>query len=264
MDTLIINLPFEGFYDSKYSGEFDSIQEREAEHFAEYQDEEGIAPELRLDASEFSEILLDATDWAEAYRMGSKVFVDAFNDIASEHLDLPLRLSWESMSSPREYNFATDRVFAHIPVDVVQALFARSAAEEHKRLAECIAKRFTSYDGFSSHYPNQLATWLERDVTDWDHNELGTLLIALLSDYGDEHGETLDWDVYYRCVDGDGFYHEYSEATDWKRFEELVSDKRAEKLEELRLDDPEHPLCVMPEPPYRCPNTIDMFSGQAG
>ena len=71
------------------------------------------------------------------------------------------------MDSPREYNFTTDRVYAHIPVNVVLALFARSAAEGHARLRETIRERFTSYDGFHSHYDTTLDTWLERDVTEW-------------------------------------------------------------------------------------------------
>src|ERR1700694_1925936 len=131
-DKLIINLPFEGFYESKYSGEVDHIEEREAEYAEERQEEDGIAPELRLEASDFSEVLFDCTSYRDCYLAVSKAYVDAFNHVASEYLGLPLALEWESMDSPREYNFATDRVYAHISVETVVALFAMSAAEGHK------------------------------------------------------------------------------------------------------------------------------------
>jgi hypothetical protein len=258
-DKLIINLPFEGFYDSKYSGEVDHIEEREAEYAEERQAEDGIAPELHLEASDFSQVLFDCTDYSACYRAVSKAYVDGFNHVASEYLDLPLALEWESMDSPREYNFSTDRVYAHIPVNVVVALFARSAAEEHKRLRETIKQRFTSRSGFISGYSNSLATWLERDVTEWDHNELGTLLIALLDGFEEAEGERLDWAVYNLVCDGDGLYHEWESAVDWTKYEAAIADKRADLEEELRADDPDYVA-----PPVRCDRTIDMFSGKEG
>lgn len=264
-DTLIINLPFEGFYDSKYSGEIDHIEEREAENFAdERQEEEGIPSELRLEASDFSEILFDVTSYADCYREASKAYVDALDRVASEYLGLPLGLKWESMDSPREYNFTTDRVYAHISVETVTALFARSAMEGHKRLRATIKERFTSYDGFISGYRNDLATWLDKAVTDWDHNELGTLLIAMLEGFEEQEGDRLDWAVYNQVADCDGLYNEWSNAVDWVRFDEKVAEKRAEMLEELREVDPEHPLCAAPFIPVRCDRTIDMFTGKEG
>jgi hypothetical protein len=258
-DKLVINLPFEGFYDSKYSGEVDHTEEREAEWAEERQEEEGIPSMLRLEASDFSGVLFDCTDYRACYRSISKAYVDAFNIVASEFLGVPLGLTWESMDSPREYNFHTDRVYAHISVETVTALFAMSAAEDHKRLREALKERFTSYDGFISGYPNTLSSWLAKDVTDWDHNELCTLLIALLDGFEAQEGERLDWAVYNVVCDGDGVYSEWSNAVDWAKYDAKVQELRDEKVEELREDDPD----FVP-PPVRCDGTIDMFTGRAG
>lgn len=253
LNRLIINLPFEGFYNSRYSAEVDHVEQMDAENLEE-RDREEQPPELRLEASDFAHVLFDCTDYHACYLDVSKAYVDAFNIIASDHLDMPLGLQWESMDSPREYNFATDRVYAYVTLEVMQALFAKSEAEGHKRLAAAIKERFTSYDGFISGYRNDLAVWLEKPLEDWDHNELCTLLGALLSD-----AEDFGWSVYYRVVDDDGVYNEWSNAVDWPKFEAKVQELREGKLAELREDDPD----FVPSP-VRCDRTIDMFTGRAG
>jgi hypothetical protein len=258
-ERLIINLPFEGFYESRYSGEVDHIESMEAENLEE-RDREEQPPELRLEASEFAEVLFECTDYSACYEAVSKAYVDAFNSIASDHLDMPLGLAWESMTS-RFYNFETDRVFAYVSLEVMQALFAKSAAEGHKRLAEAIKERFTSYSGFCSSYDNELATWLEKPLADWDHNELCTLLGALLSDFQEKAHSCSDfgWTVLECVTDGDGLYYEWSNAVDWAKFDAKVQDLRDLKIAELREDDPH----FVP-PPVRCNRTIDMFTGREG
>lgn len=251
-DRLIIQLPFSGFYESLWSGEIDQVAEQEAEHFAdERQQEEGIAKELRLSADEFSSILFDVTDYGAAYLDVAKRYVQEFNDIASDETGIALSLEWESMSSPREYNFTTDRLFAHIPIEAVEALFALSASEDHKRLRACIVERFTSRDGFSSFYSNDLDDWLDKSVSEWDHNELGTLLMCLVE------REDLDMDIFYAI--GEGFYAPHSDAVDWTKFDEKVQELRDEREAELCEDDPDY----VPQP-VRCDRTIDMFTGREG
>lgn len=251
-ERLIIQLPFSGFYESLWSGEIDHIAEQEADYFAdERQKEDGIPKELRLSADEVSSILFDVTDYSAAYLDVAKQYVSEFNDIASDDTGVKLSLEWESMSSPREYNFTTDRLFAHIPLEAVEALFALSASEDHKRLRACIVERFTSRSGFSSFYSNDLGDWLEKPVAYWDHNELGTLLMCLVA------REDLDMDIFYAI--GEGFYSAHSDAVDWTKFDEKVQELRDEREAELRADDPDYVA-----PPIRCDRTIDMFTGLEG
>lgn len=250
---LIINLPFAGFYESKYSGELDHIEERDAE-WREEEEREKFAPELRLDASEYAEIYMRHTNYRAAYQHIAREFVASFDMTASEELGLPLRLQYESMDSPREYNFTTDRVYAHIPLAVVRRLFARSKAEKHVRLAATIRDRFTSYDGFLSGYSNSLDTWLAKRLSDWDHNELGTLLIALLDDC-----DALDWRVWEHMSEANDFDTARDNAVDWAKVDADIAELRQDKENELRAEDPDYVA-----PPVRCSETVDMFTGRAG
>lgn len=254
-DRISINIPFAGFYESLYSGEIDSVAEREAEYFAnERQDEDGVPKELRLTEREFADILFDATDYNAAYQQIAKLYVEGFNEVASEELGIELGLVYEEMTSPKYYNFETDRLFANVSMETLQALFDMSASDNHLRLILCIKERHTSYDGFHSHYTNRVSEWLEKPLEDWDHNEVSTLLRSLIP-------ETLRDDemaLYYATFGDDGGYTAHSEAVDWPKFDEAVAELRAEKLAELQAEDPDYA-----PPPVRCPLTLELpFNGE--
>lgn len=252
-----IELPFPGFYDSLLSGELDHVEEREAEYFVERQAEDGIAAELRLDAGAYSELFLRHTDYSAAHQHLARQYVAAFDHVASEALGFPLGLQFEEMTSPKYYNFETDRVFAACSDDALAKLWAMSKADGHKTLGALIAKRFTSCDGFASHYPNTLAAWLRKPLADWDHNELGTLLRACLKlagVYDTSRGEGIEWRCFELMTDGDSdFWTALQEAVDWDAIERDAAELRADKAAELKADDPDY------EPPYRCPETPDLF-----
>lgn len=249
MQKLIIRLPFSGFYDSLYSGELDSIEERELENMLE-EDREGQHPEeLRLTGEELADTLRDASSYGDACRDTARAYVAAFNTEIGEELEIDLGLEFESMTSPREYNFETDRVFAYVPLAVMQTLFERSAAEKHATLSEVIRERFTSRSGFISFYRNNLAEWLEKPLEDWDHNELETLLLAAMRQLD-------DWEmaVYYAVCDGDSVYSAWSDSIDWPKFEADCADLREDKRLALIEANPDYVA-----PPPRCPHTLDMF-----
>lgn len=251
---MLTTIPFCGFYESHYSSEVDHIERNEAEYFEEYrQDEDGIAKELQIDADTYEQILFDCTDYGAAYLDIAKDYADTFNEYLSDEVGFKLGMTFESMSSPREYNFTTDRIFCHIPQSAVEQLFKLSEGDNHIRLRLLITERFTSRSGFSSYYSNDLDDWLEKPLEDWDHNEVCALLQVFLTDD--------DWEmnVYYRAVDGDGCYSAWSNAVDWDKVESKLQEARDELAEELRADDPDY----VP-PPVRCHLTIDMFTGREG
>lgn len=312
-----VNIPFEGFYNSWYSDAVD----REEEQFAEYHTEENGEKSkdyeshwpkaLRLDAAAYEEILFDVTNYSAAYAQIARDYVAAFDYIAGdafgfsvkamrkrynvetkefepeEYRRSSIRATFESMDSPREYNFATDRVYADIPVSVMRELFKRSKAEKHATFSAVIKERFTSYDGFSSHYSNHLQDWLSKPLADWDHNELSTLLIAGLQLAGMSE-EQLRSDIYDATCGDEGAYQAWSDAVDWPAFERKRQEARAEKLaewieeereefeawyssnradfEEIAAAEPSlfSAFEVTAELPYRCSETIDMFTGLPG
>lgn len=99
------------------------------------------------------------------------------------------------------------------------------------------------------------ADWLEKRLSTWDHNELGTLLVACHVLAGRD--EDWDMDVYYSVVDGDAVYSAWSDGVDWAKVEADVAELRAEKEAEARAEDPDY----IP-PPVRCPLTLNLFDGR--
>lgn len=255
-DQRVINIPFDGFYESLYSSEIDHHEEQEAEHFAERQEEEGIPSQLRLEASDFAEILFECADYRAIHLAIAKAYADAFNTYVSDEIGIELGMSFESMTSPRYYNFETDRIFCHIPEASVAALFELSKLDGHEALRKVLEDRHTSYDGFCSHYSNDLDAWLEKPLEDWDHNELCSLLLAAML----RAGIARDWReaVFYGVVECDGIYHEYDAGMDWQKFDEAVAARREELREELAERDPETAALVADQA-ARCPHTLDMF-----
>jgi hypothetical protein len=254
-DTRIINIPFDGFYESLYSGEIARHEEQEAEYFAERQAEDGIPEALRLEPSDFSEIFFDVADYRAIHQALAKSYADAFNAYVSEEIGIELGMTFESMTSPRFYNFETDRIFCHIPEASVAALFELSKLDGHKALGEVLAGRHRSYSGFHSFYSDDVAAWVEKPLEDWDHNELCSLLLAAMLRAG-----LTDWreSVYYGVVECDGIFHEYEAGVDWRKFEEAVAAKR-EELREEAMSDPETAVVVAAWE-ARCPNTPDLFA----
>lgn len=222
---MIITLPFSGFYNSIWSDAIDQEESSYAENLAE--------EDPTLDASAISDALFWSTDYPVAYLAVAKCYAEAFDYLAKDELGFSLGLTFESMLSPREYNFETDRIFCEIPFARVKRLFAISRRDNHGDLRRLIKKRFTSYDGFCSGYTNDAAAWLDKPLADWDHNELGTLLLAVLP-------EPDTREMYDRVFPSDGAYHEWEPAVDWDEF-----DRRLAKPDQ-------------PEKPYRCHITEDL------
>lgn len=243
-------IPFAGFYYSIWSEELDQVERSETEYFeSDRQAEEGIPKDLRLTACEYLNILSRHSDYSGMYKDAAQVIAQEWASLASEYLEFDLGLTFDMMDSPREYNFATDRIFMSIPRATVAKLYRIAKRDNFENLRRVIKERFTSCDGFISGYSNYLSDWKEKRLSDWDHNEVGTLLIAALA--GFDPDENLD--LYYRVTDCDGLYHEWSNNVDWPKVEAAIEEAREEKrLEALALD----PDFVAPEP--RCPLTLEL------
>ena len=265
-----VNLPFEGFYESRWSGGIDREEEQYCEGRADEDngsaEDEARHPEaLRLTSGELAGLLFRHTDYNAAHLSVARMYVDAFNDVASDELGLPLGLTFEAMTSPRFYNFETDRVFADVDLKVMRELFRQSKAEGHETLRRVVSERFTSRSGFSSFYANDLDDWLRKPLRDWDHNELGTLLVASLERVA--AGRDLSWDLYEGVAEGEGFYTAWEGAVDWPAYEKAREEARQEKLDDLAETDPELWRELAGDetalPVVRCPLTLDLFAGQS-
>ena len=201
----ITTIPFAGFYESMWS---QGLERAEEMHLEYLEQEEGVAMLASADA------IWKAADYGAMYNYVARKYVDCLNDYIKDEFDLDLDLKFESMQSPREYNFETDRIFCYISDRSLRKL--RSfVAEDELRLA--IKTRFTSRSGFISSYPNNLDDW-STDLLTWDHNELGTLLVALLDD-------AEDWEIGILERMHEEFDRAFDSGVDWAKFDELLKEE---------------------------------------
>lgn len=252
---VVMKIPFPGYYDSMYSSALDSEAEQECEHRAET-DKETQPEGLQLDAHTYSELLFDCVDYRKSECALNVAYAEALDNLLTECVGFKTHITYESMSSPREYNFTTDRIFVDIPKSVVRKLWRISKADGHNALRERIAKHCTSYDGFISYYKNDLKSWLKRSVERWDHNELEILLLAVLDikfDQQEQGGNDFRWAMYYATTEDESTFNAFQSAVDWSKFDKLCADKRGELEDALRDRGVE-----IPAP--RCDRTPDLFS----
>jgi hypothetical protein len=165
---MLSTIPFSGFYDSLHS---DAIDQAEQYLFTDRdtgcERNEGL--EMRLYYScNYSAVQLEyAKEYAE--RFG---------------LEFEIKLQFESMESPREYNFSTDQIYVTISESEVHRLYALC---DSQALAELAKQQFTSRSGFISFYSPCIADW--GAVATWDHNQVGTLLECIAGTDFDCWGE---------------------------------------------------------------------------
>jgi hypothetical protein len=155
-DTFLSTIPFAGFYNSVHSDECDHTLEM---MLSDRETGCDSAP------AAICELANDAVDWSGVYR-------DYAADYAASFLDwLSLDGKFESVSSPKYYNFETDRIF----VELTRSDLARIWRGVDKAdLDKACRRRFTSRDGFISGYRNDWREW--GCLSEWDHNQIGTLL----------------------------------------------------------------------------------------
>ena len=152
---MLTTIPFSGFYYSPHDGALDDALA------SIFSDDNGTARHALVCKAR------DATDWGRVQNSYSAGYAAA---LAAE-FNLPLQ--FESMKSPREYNFSTDSIYCTISAEDAARLFDTC---DKTLLAKIARETFTSRDGFASFYDPDFTKW--GDVLTWDHNQLGALIRA--------------------------------------------------------------------------------------
>ena len=178
MNTAIIQLPFAGFYCSRW----DDALDRSLETTVQYMLDSGELP----DGVELDEAMSAACTSAKwDHGLVARRYAEEFLHKLAGTLGLPSEgAGFTEMDSPRCYNFATDRVFASIPTAWVEGMHNAVDMEVLDRVA---AERHTSRSGFVSFYSPDWLTW--GGTSKWDHNQLLTLLLAYLETVGEDADE---------------------------------------------------------------------------
>ena len=199
-------------------GQFRSdAEELETLYLAE-QERAGYA----LDEDDFIRIYFEVRDYGKHSTLLARRFCELFDAHISKAVGFPVGLKFEKVSRPAaEYIFETDRILAKIPVRSVSALYAASKASKHKTLKREIIAEYTSYDGYISHYSNDLDDWLAKPIEEWDPNELRTLLAAFV--------EPEVHRIVSSSFNKSDFNEAFKKAVDWKKFDRKVAALRRQR-----------------------------------
>jgi len=159
----LFRIPFPGLYHSYLN---DAIYQ-EIERMMEGPDCESLA--TGQDWDDFWTVYEGSTVALAA----GKLYFEFFADALEEETGVKVNWEFESVTSPREYNFQTDSLYAYLSDDDTEKLLGKVAAEKLQTAATDI---FTSRSGFMSFYPPNISEWPERSK--WDHNHLYTVLLS--------------------------------------------------------------------------------------
>lgn len=223
-ETLSIVLPFWGFYESLHSRQLDEVLERDAEYFAS-SDNDTYPEAVGMDERDLCEILNRMANMRLAHVAYAQSYVKAFAGYVQQETGMVLGLTFENLDSPHQYNYGTDRIFARIPVSVVEML---RAAVTLGKLAEVIKEKHESRPMFCSFYSADIEEWVKKPVTEWDHNELCTLLVAWMRQ---EIAEDADEAINDHAIDYDPEMNgaAWQACVNWNEFEAKCAEKKAGK-----------------------------------
>ncbi len=173
MNKLESTIPFDGFYESFISADIDHQIGQQIECDCDLYDlnvnEEKILWDSYLSVNRsyfYNQIAKDYTNF----------YIDDLNaklNYAYPDHGFTLNAKFSFLTSPKEYNFATDRIFIDIEKNHAIDFIKYIIKHYKKELEEKIKQRFTSRSGYWSHYKNTLNSWTQ-DYSEWDCNMIGT------------------------------------------------------------------------------------------
>ena len=167
MNKLESTIPFDGFYNSFISDDIDYQIGQQIEWDSDIYD---------LNEDE-QQILWDSylsVNRKYFYNQIAQDYTNFYIEILNRRLKgFELKAKFNLFTSPREYNFKTDRIFINIEknhaIDFIKYIIKNYKKELEKKIKD----RFTSRDGFISFYKNSLDLWID-DYSEWDCNMIGT------------------------------------------------------------------------------------------
>jgi hypothetical protein len=124
-------------------------------------------------------------------RWGKDVCEHVVSEMNSVLTDFSLNMRFQSIYSPREYNFTNDSI--NVICDVDAKAIASYIYENQEAYQSYLTNHHTSYDGFNSFQSNKFVDWEEETekFTKLDNNEytLGSILEFICENEGIEESE---------------------------------------------------------------------------
>ncbi len=168
---------FPGFYGTI----FEPSEEAEIQYLNEEREKNGL-PEVDFDAIQFD---------YDTYR--NDVARKAINFIERELSDYVRSINFESLHSPREYNFANDSINCIIEPKIRE--IKKYLKTNAPAFAQYLKDTYTSRSGFISSYPNNIEMFMQDKPFEHRH-KLGSILNFICQNEG-----ITQESLYYGCDD---------------------------------------------------------------
>ena len=152
---MITTIPFSGFYYSVHDANCDDALRT------------AFSDALGATREDIFYLAQRKVDWSAVHEKYAAEYSENFAD------EFHIKIEFDSMKRPMEYNFSTDVIYCTIEPGEVQRIFA---AVDNSTLDEVARETFTSRSGFISCYAPDFSTW--GAITEWDRNQVGTLIRA--------------------------------------------------------------------------------------
>lgn len=155
MKTIKTYLPiFSGFYGTLFEDIIDSEEENIFEENESY-----TTDNVEFDYKTFKEDI-------------SKQCVGVFEDAFNRDMHTKLSVSFESLFSPKFYNFENDSINVAISLSQDDFDTVISAIKENKtEISEQLKEKYSSRDGFSSFHSTDLDEWIEDLTLEFENEE---------------------------------------------------------------------------------------------
>ena len=131
----LVKIPFSGFYNSIHDSIIDSALEYESECYADSDKANDIILDV-LNSNHFNKIREEL----------SKVFVESINELYRYEYDINLGLEFDSLKSPRFYNYSTDEIYCYVDNDKINELIA--LLDNENDFIEVLKDKYQSCDDF--------------------------------------------------------------------------------------------------------------------
>ena len=167
MKKLESTIPFDGFYESFISADIEHQIEIDTEYYSELYDLNEFESELLCNS------FLNKNSYKFYYQI-AKDYTNFYIDELNKKLNgFTLKATYKRFTSPRAYNFETDRIFIEIEENHAADFIEHIVKNYKKELEKKIEDRFRSRSGFISFYKNSIDLWT-KDFKEWDCNMIGT------------------------------------------------------------------------------------------
>ena len=131
----LVKIPFSGFYNSVHDSIIVSALEYQSKCYADSDKANNIILDL-LNINHYNKIKEEL----------SKVFVEGINELFWCEHDIKLNLEFDSLKSPRFYNYSTDEIYCYIDNDKINELV--TLLDNENDFIEVLKDKHQSHDGF--------------------------------------------------------------------------------------------------------------------